>query len=120
MQVTERQAVQLLAEFFHRNGYVRRQNPQRFKREGSQKYKKGFEVRLVAGSKSELALIRRALRKVGFRRGKPFPKGKQIIQPLYGREQVARFLSLVDCLDEELSEALQPKKRRRRKRSSRR
>jgi hypothetical protein len=60
-----------------------------------QLYKKGDEVRLVAGSTTELATIRRLLDEAGFKPGRPFVKGRQFRQPLYGRAEVARFLSLV-------------------------
>ncbi len=84
-----------LAGFFHRNGYVRWQNPGRLDAEGHQAYKKGDEVRLVADSRKELAVMRRLLREAGFKPGRPFPKGRQFRQPLYGREAVERFLELV-------------------------
>jgi len=90
-------AASLLAGFFRRNGFVRRQDPQRVEKEGSGRYKKGEEVRLVAGSTRELRLIRRLLREAGFKAGRPFMKGRQYRQPIYGRQEVARFLELVDA-----------------------
>lgn len=87
-------AITELARFFRRNGYVRWQNPERQATEG-QKYKKGDEVRLVAESMSELAVIRRLLKRAGFKPGRPFAKGRQFLQPIYGRQAVARFLELV-------------------------
>jgi hypothetical protein len=86
----------LLAGFFRRNGYVRWQDARRQRREGYWAYKKGDEVRLVAESLRELALIRRLLRRAGFRPGRPFRKGRQYRQPLYGRPAVARFLALIE------------------------
>lgn len=88
--------VVLLAAFFDRNGYTRLQDTRRKRREGYRAYKKGDEVRLVAGSQRELALIRRLLRRAGFRLGRPFRKGRQYRQPVYGREAVARFLALIE------------------------
>lgn len=85
-----------LAGFFRRNGYVRWQNPKRCDKEGSRRYKKGDEVRLAADSARELKLIRRLLREAGFRTARPFVKGRQYRQPIYGREDVARFLELVE------------------------
>jgi len=84
-----------LAKFFHRNGYVRWQDADRLGEEGHQAYKKGDEVRLVADSRKELAEIRRLLKNAGFKPGRPFPKGRQFRQPLYGRDAVDRFLELV-------------------------
>ncbi len=83
-----------LARFFHRNGYVRRLKVERRRAEG-RKYKKGDEVRLVAGSTSELAAIRRLLLQAGFKVGRPFVHARQFRIPLYGRQQVARFLAMV-------------------------
>lgn len=84
-----------LAELFHRNGYIRRCNMGRLQRHGGQVYKKGDEVRLTASSQGELAEIRRLLGAAGFSAGRPFVKGRQYRQPLYGRTEVARFLSLI-------------------------
>ena len=89
-------AVEQLAEFFHRNGYVRWQNAERKDTEGWRLYKKGDEVRLVAVNKRELALIRSLLRQAGFKAVRPFVKGRQFRQPLYGRKEVARFLALME------------------------
>jgi len=84
-----------LAEFFQRNGYVRRQSADRLKAEGTSSYKKGEEVRLVAATKTELAEMRRLLRDQGFKLGKPFTTAGTHRQPIYGKEQVRRFLELV-------------------------
>ncbi len=84
-----------LAALFRRNGYVRRQSAARLNAEGYGAYKKGDEVRLVADSRAELAEVRRLLRAAGFKPGRPFRKANQYRQPLYGRQQVARFLALV-------------------------
>lgn len=81
--------------FYRRNGYTRWQHADRVEHEGSQVYKKGDEVRLVANDADELALIRDLLVEAGFRPGRPFTRSRQYRQPLYGRESVARFLALV-------------------------
>jgi hypothetical protein len=86
--------VQRLAELFHRNGYVRSVNPVRRKKEG-RLYKKGAEVRLVAESAAELREIRQLLKRAGFQRARPFAKGRQWRQPIYGVKEVAQFLRLV-------------------------
>ena len=88
------EVVKRLSAFFHRNGYVRRVDPVRKKVKG-RLYKKGAEVRLVAESRAELAMIRRLLKQAGFKRARPFAKGRQWRQPVYGVADVARFLSLV-------------------------
>lgn len=85
-----------LREYFRRNGYVRRQKLERLVEEGPQGYRKGEEVRLTANSAEELRKIRRLLRRAGFHPGRPFTKGRQYRQPVYGRGEVARFLELID------------------------
>jgi hypothetical protein len=94
MKTPEKEIVERLAGHFRRNGYVRRLDAVRRKKHG-QLYKKGAEVRFVARSKSELAEIRRLLRQSGFKVARPFAKGLQWRQPLYGVAAVARFLELV-------------------------
>lgn len=84
-----------LARYFWRNGYVRRQDSVRVSQDGPAKYKKGDEVRLVAQSEAELQEIRLLLVEAGFQPGRPFAKGRQIRQPIYGREEVTRFLELI-------------------------
>ena len=84
-----------LAAFFHRNGYVRRQDAGRLAAEGYDGYKKGDEVRLVAASGQELAVMRKLLRRAGFEPGRPFVKGRRMRLPIYGRAAVQRFLGLV-------------------------
>jgi len=89
-----RESLKELRRLFRRNGYVRKQNRARLAADGRD-YKKGDEVRLVANSMAELRLVRRLLRQAGFKAGKHFAKGHQWRQPLYGREQVSRFLTLI-------------------------
>ncbi len=84
-----------LACFYSRNGCVRRQNRDRLSQEGYVAYKKGDELRLAASNSEELARLRRLLTQAGFRPGRPFAKGRQQIQPVYGREAVRRFLELM-------------------------
>lgn len=95
MKRSRESTIRELARLFHRNGYVRRQNPRRYRKEGYKRYKKGDEVRLTAVSETELALIRRLLAAAGFRAGRAFVKGRLFRQPVYGREAVRRFIDLV-------------------------
>jgi hypothetical protein len=92
--LTEKQSIAQITAFFKRNGYVRFQNPERLN-EGHQNYKKGNEVRLVANSDEELAHIQELLHTLAFTSGRPFAKRRQFNIPIYGREQISRFLSLV-------------------------
>ena len=85
-----------LGAFYERNGFVRRQNPERIAAEGWRRYKKGFEVRLTVASEAELATVRRLLCDAGFTPGRPYRHGPhRFRQPLYGRRQVERFLEFI-------------------------
>lgn len=80
----------LLRWFFARNGYVREANPQRREQERA-RYKKGWEVRLVAYDQPELELIRGALATIGFKVSNSFQKHAQFVQPVYGKMAVEWF-----------------------------
>lgn len=88
------EVVARLAAWFRRNGYVRLQKTSRMV-EPYGSYKKGDEVRLVAGSMAELGEMTVALRAAGFAAGKPFAKADQWRLPVYGRSEVVRFLTLI-------------------------
>lgn len=90
-----RNVAALLADSFSRGGVVRRQDARELRTEGCAHYKKGAEVRLFASSKRELGELRRALQRAAFAPGSPFEKGRRWCQPLYGRDEVERFLRLV-------------------------
>jgi hypothetical protein len=103
-----------LAAFFHRNGYVRRQDPYRIAAEGWRRYKKGVEIRLTANSEAELTRIRELLVAGGFKPGKPYAQGaSQYRQPVYGGEQVKRFLEMIGAVPQDARPALRPDERRR-------
>jgi hypothetical protein len=87
-----REAIRQLKRAFRQNGYVRM--PLQDKRELlGQKYKKGYEVRLVAMSKAELKNFQQWIRIAGLTPGKPFEKTNRIIQPVYGAVAVKWFQS---------------------------
>ena len=83
--------------FFERNGYLRAPNAVRKQNEGHDKYKKGYEVRLVARDADELEEIRNLLEAAGFSLAKSHVKARQFIQPIYGKGAVERFCELVEC-----------------------
>jgi hypothetical protein len=87
-----------LVEFFHRNGYMRVPN-EALRQESPREYKKGYEIRLVARTQQELATMRRLLRQVDLRAGKPFPKHNQWVQPVYGRDAMDLFNSWLEAYD---------------------
>lgn len=87
--------IPLLARYYFKwKGYIRWPNPKRRSQEG-QKYKKGYEIRFVAKTQKELSEMRKILKNAGFKLGEPFKKANQIVQPIYGRQAVERFLSWV-------------------------
>jgi hypothetical protein len=88
-----------LAHFFHRNGCMRVPNETRYLKEGSQKYKKGYEIRLVAQTETELKQIGRLLKQAGFRAGKPYQKGNQMVLPIYGKQEVEKFQQLLSSTE---------------------
>jgi hypothetical protein len=88
-----------LTALFRRNGCVRRHDAARYARQGCMKYKKGEEIRLVANGTEEQVRIQRLLKLAGFKAGRPFRKSaerRQLCIPIYGREQVTRFLSMTE------------------------
>ena len=84
-----------LAALFHRNGYVRPPIEKRLLGLGYGRFRRGFEFRLTASSRTELLSIRDLLREADFKPGKPFVKGRQFRQPVYGRHALERFLALI-------------------------
>lgn len=88
-------AEKFLAAHFWRSGRVRLQDPQRYQEEGHKKYKKGDEIRLVVNDVDELEELLAAMEVAGFTPGRPYLGVKQMILPLYGKAEVARFLQMV-------------------------
>jgi len=95
-KVTKEQRYKMeLVQFYHRNGYLRQPNEARFE-EGSQVYKKGYEIRFVANSEEEKVYISSLLEKTGFKHGKIYPKWKTFVLPVYGYDAMARFHEIMD------------------------
>jgi len=74
--------------------YMRRPNPERYQ-EGWRRYKKGWEVRLSIKSLDDVEIVRGLLVDIGFKPGRPFRKHTRWVLPLYGKNTVERFSSLV-------------------------
>ncbi len=103
-----------LGWFFRRNGVLRQPNSVRRIDDG-RRYKKGYEVRLVAFNSKEFADIRALLQAAGFvNLGRPFLKTNRTVQPLYGKTAVIRFLTLIGEMRERKR---QPRRKRRVKRT---
>ncbi len=93
---SKRQAALRIASLYERNGYVRFKDEERGAKLGRKKYRKGDEVRLTAESPEEIEQIQDLLTVLEFTFGNHFAKGHQFRIPIYGREQVRRFLELID------------------------
>jgi hypothetical protein len=74
--------------------YFRFPDKKRRRSEG-QAYKHGYEVRLVAKDKIELKKLQSLLKNSGFNIGKPFTKGSQFVQPVYGKYQVEKLKTIL-------------------------
>ncbi|MFE7563980.1 hypothetical protein [Kitasatospora sp. NPDC057500] len=93
-------------------GYVRRPDPAR--RSGAQghTYKKGWEVRFTARSEAEIAEIRDLVVAAGFAPARPFFKGHQLIQPVYGMAAVQAYLAARQAAEEHAARTAHGRARR--------
>ncbi len=99
-QVPEVRPELALVQFYRRNGYMRVPN-EALREDAPREYKKGYEIRLIAKSQRELTAMRRMIRQVDLRPGKPFPKHNQWVQPIYGRDAMVLFTTWLDQFAEE-------------------
>lgn len=83
-----------LTAYFHRNGVLRTRP------EGDVTSHKGYEVRLVAFTSTELERIRILLEREGYRVSRSFVKGKRHVQPVYGKHDVDRFIAMVMAVEQ--------------------
>lgn len=90
-KVSKRLAFKILKEVFLRNGNLRIKDISKVKVFGSQKYKQGYEVRLLAKDEAELERIQIAISSLDLYVAKTFKKGNQIVQPIYGEEITRKF-----------------------------
>ncbi|WP_354640712.1 hypothetical protein [Kitasatospora camelliae] len=74
-------------------GYVRQPDLSRRSGEEGRTYKKGWEVRFTARTEAEIAEIRELVVAAGFAPARPFFKGQQLIQPVYGIAAVQAYLA---------------------------
>ncbi|MBE7531805.1 MAG: hypothetical protein HND44_19515 [Chloroflexi bacterium] len=88
--ISDYQIEKMLIAFFRRNGCVQLVDEERRKKLG-QKYRKRYEVRLIANSEEELETIRYLLKQSGFKPGKPYQKRRQFVQAVYGKSAVDWF-----------------------------
>ncbi|RKE19251.1 hypothetical protein [Streptomyces sp. TLI_171] len=81
-------------------GYVRQPDPARRGGEDGRAYKKGWEVRFTARSEEEITEIRELVAAAGFAPARPFFKGHQLIQPVYGIAAVQAYLAAREAAEE--------------------
>ncbi len=87
-------AFRRLAHFFARGGCVREPRPARFG-EGSQRYKKGWEVRILVDNHGDLVEVRLLLTAIGLTPARPYRKyGERFVQPVYGLTAAELFAKL--------------------------
>ncbi|WP_406198916.1 hypothetical protein OH807_15595 [Kitasatospora sp. NBC_01560] len=86
-------------------GYVRRPDPARRSGEQGHTYKKGWEVRFTARSEAEITEIRDLVVAAGFAPARPFFKGHQLIQPVYGMAAVQAYLAARQAAEEHAARA---------------
>lgn len=84
-------ALERVRRAFAARGYVR-SPPDRRRRPTTHR---GYELRIAARSVTELKSLARDLRKLGYRPGAPFQKGRMWRIPVYGAEAVDSLLALL-------------------------
>jgi hypothetical protein len=95
-QIDPTSAERALSEWFSHGGCIRVPNTDlrtaksKAKR---RKYKKGYEIRFVARTPADLDRLRMLLAEAGMKAAKPYRKGRQIVQPVYGKKLLERFQS---------------------------
>ncbi len=88
-------ARQILLAAYETNGHIRYPITARAG-EPNQSYRKGWEARLGAVDAKTAARIVQAFKRCGYTPGKPYQHGAKLRVPLYGFEQVTRFVELVN------------------------
>ncbi|MEW1909721.1 hypothetical protein AB0442_14855 [Kitasatospora sp. NPDC085895] len=81
-------------------GYVRRPDLARRNSADGHTYKKGWEVRFTARTEAEITEIRDLVIAAGFAPARPFFKGHQLIQPVYGIAAVQAYLAAREAFEE--------------------
>ncbi|TWE17519.1 hypothetical protein [Kitasatospora atroaurantiaca] len=81
-------------------GYVRQPDLARRNGEDGHTYKKGWEVRFTARTEEEIAEIRDLVIAAGFAPARPFFKGHQLIQPVYGIAAVQAYLAAREAAED--------------------
>lgn len=86
----------VIVDAFQQGGCARIRDLAKRELHTSLKYKKGYEIRLPVSTTEEKLTLLEALELLGFRAGKPYPKHRQFIIPIYGKQQVEKFADLLE------------------------
>ncbi len=79
---------------YARSGWIQSPPDPKMRRKKKAKYRRGYEARLSVPP-ADLARVLRSLKALGFSPGSHYEKANCIRIPIYGKEQVARFVELV-------------------------
>jgi hypothetical protein len=90
MSRPKKSTIKFLRDAYEQGGFVRIKMDHR--RDG---VRSGWELRLPSRDGASPARLMKLLRSVGFLPGKPYFKRERKIIPIYGRENVQRFLHLI-------------------------
>lgn len=92
--MTYKTAIRILMEIFIRNGYVRIKDESKLKANGSNSYKKGYEIRFLPKDDIESERLQTAISTLNFYVSKTFMKHGRVVQPLYGKDITLEFRDL--------------------------
>ncbi len=94
--MTPRSAKKLVLEHLAANAYLRWRSADKQIEQTSKNYKKGYEFRFPVDTKASAKRLTQALEVLGIYAGRPFPKHRQFIVPVYGCSQVERLIEMSD------------------------
>ncbi|MEW6685195.1 MAG: hypothetical protein AB1393_03195 [Candidatus Edwardsbacteria bacterium] len=89
MKLRKREIVKFIRRLYEERGYLK------IKRQTHTSHQ-GQELRFSTTSQSEANSLKKAMKALGFKSGKPFEKHSRIIIPYYGAEQVLNFFKLIN------------------------
>jgi len=92
--MTNKTAIRVLKEIFIRNDYIRIKDESKLKANGSQSYKKGYEIRFLPKEDIESERLQTAISTLNFYVSKTFMKHGRVVQPLYGKNITLEFINL--------------------------
>ncbi len=82
-----------LKDYLRANSYARVPDEDR-QDEGWSSYKKGYELRIVVKTQTDVKNVKRLLADAKIKPGKPYRKAQQWVLPVYGKESVSQLVKL--------------------------